>query len=304
MKVLEVENIRKTLSKREIIKGISFEVNEGEIFGFLGPNGAGKTTTIKMIVGFISPNSGSIKIMGHDIQNERAEALKYIGAVVENPELYTYLSGMENLMQIARVRNIDKSYVEEIVKLVELDKRIDDKVKKYSLGMKQRLGLAASLIGKPKLLILDEPTNGLDPSGIIDFRRIVKNVAQNTRAAVFVSSHILSEIQMVCDRVAFIDHGEILSVENIAEDNDEKKENAVLVTRDKEKCEKALKLIKDVNEFSYKENMFYLNLKKDSMPNVIFELSRYEVPIEEIYKKQVALEERYMELVEGGRKRV
>lgn len=304
MKVLEVENIRKTLSKREIIKGISFEVNEGEIFGFLGPNGAGKTTTIKMIVGFISPNSGSTKIMGHDIQKERAEALKYIGAVVENPELYTYLSGRENLMQIARVRNIDKSYVEEIVKLVELDKRIDDKVKKYSLGMKQRLGLAASLIGKPKLLILDEPTNGLDPSGIIDFRRIVKNVAQNTGAAVFVSSHILSEIQMVCDRVAFIDQGEILSVENIAEDNDEKKENAVLATRDKEKCEKALKLIKDVNEFSYKENMFYLNLQKDSMPNVIFELARYEVPIEEIYKKQVALEERYMELVEGGRKRV
>lgn len=303
MKVLEVKNISKVLSKRQIINGISFDVNEGEIFGFLGPNGAGKTTTIRMIVGFIAPNEGNISIMGHDIQRERAEALKYIGAVVENPELYTYLSGRENLMQIARIRNVDKSYVDEVVKLVELDKRIDDKVKKYSLGMKQRLGLAASLIGKPKLLILDEPTNGLDPSGIIDFRRIVKNVARNTGAAVFISSHILSEIQMVCDRVAFINHGEIQAVESINKENSEdEKENAVLVCRDEDKCKNALKLIDDVYEFSNKGENFYLNLKKDSIPKVIFELAKKSIPIEEIYKKQVALEERYMELVEGGKR--
>lgn len=303
MKVLEVQNISKMLSRRQIINGISFDVNEGEIFGFLGPNGAGKTTTIRMIVGFIAPNAGSIKVMGHDIQRERPEALKYIGAVVENPELYTYLSGRENLMQIARVRNVDKSYVDEIVKLVELDKRIDDKVKKYSLGMKQRLGLAASLIGKPKLLILDEPTNGLDPSGIIDFRRIVRNVARSTGAAVFISSHILSEIQMVCDRVAFINHGEIQAVESLNEDNSEDEhENAVLVCRDKEKCKNALRLMDDIYEFSNKEETFYLNLKKDSIPNVVFELAKKGIPIDEIYKKQIALEERYMELVEGGKR--
>jgi ABC-2 type transport system ATP-binding protein len=303
MKVLEVQNISKMLSRRQIINGISFDVNEGEIFGFLGPNGAGKTTTIRMIVGFIAPNTGSIKVMGHDIQKERPEALKHIGAVVENPELYTYLSGRENLMQIARVRNVDKSYVDEIVKQVELDKRIDDKVKKYSLGMKQRLGLAASLIGKPKLLILDEPTNGLDPSGIIDFRRIVRNVARSTGAAVFISSHILSEIQMVCDRVAFINHGEIQAVESLNEDNSEDEhENAVLVCRDKEKCRNALKLMDNIYEFSNKEETFYLNLKKDSIPNVIFELAKKGISIDEIYKKQVALEERYMELVEGGKR--
>jgi ABC-2 type transport system ATP-binding protein len=303
MKVLEVQNISKMLSRRQIINGISFDVNEGEIFGFLGPNGAGKTTTIRMIVGFIAPNAGSIKVMGHDIQKERPEALKHIGAVVENPELYTYLSGRENLMQIARVRNVDKSYVDEIVKQVELDKRIDDKVKKYSLGMKQRLGLAASLIGKPKLLILDEPTNGLDPSGIIDFRRIVRNVARSTGAAVFISSHILSEIQMVCDRVAFINHGEIQAVESLNEDNSEDEhENAVLVCRDKEKCRNALKLMDNIYEFSNKEETFYLNLKKDSIPNVIFELAKKGISIDEIYKKQIALEERYMELVEGGKR--
>ena len=197
MNVLEVKNVRKRLGKRDIIKGIDFEVKEGEIFGFLGPNGAGKTTTIRMLVGLIAPNSGNIIINGHDISKERELALSAVGAVVENPELYTYLSGRENLMQIARVRKIEKSYVEKIIELVGLKERINDKVRKYSLGMKQRLGLAASLITKPKLLILDEPTNGLDPTGIIEFRKIVKKVAKETNAAIFISSHILSEIQVM-----------------------------------------------------------------------------------------------------------
>src|SRR3712207_2058475 len=138
MNVLEVKDVKKRLGKRDIIKGISFEVKEGEIFGFLGPNGAGKTTTIRMLVGLIAPNSGNIIINGHDISKEREEALRATGAVVENPELYTYLSGRENLMQIARVRKIHKKYVEKIIDLVGLKERIDDKVKKYSLGMKDR----------------------------------------------------------------------------------------------------------------------------------------------------------------------
>ncbi|MBM6838423.1 ATP-binding cassette domain-containing protein, partial [Clostridium saudiense] len=129
-------------------------------------------------------------------------ALKEVGAVVENPELYKYLSGRENLMQIARIRKISKEEVEETIKLVGLENRIDDKVRKYSLGMKQRLGLAASLLSKPKLLILDEPTNGLDPSGILDFREVVQKAARERDMAVFVSSHILSEVQNLCDKVA------------------------------------------------------------------------------------------------------
>ena len=178
MKVLEVKNLKKRLGKREIIKDISFEVEEGEIFGFLGPNGAGKTTTIRMLVGLIAPNEGHIMITGHDIQKEREKALANLGAVVENPELYGYLSGRENLMQIARIRKIPKKDVEEIIDLIGLGTRIEDKAKKYSLGMKQRLGLGAALLGNPKLMILDEPTNGLDPSGILDFREIVKKAAK------------------------------------------------------------------------------------------------------------------------------
>ena len=194
MKVLEVKGVKKKLGKREIIKGLDLSVNEGEIFGFLGPNGAGKTTTIRMLVGLISPNEGEIVVCGKSVLSEKEQALKNVGAVVENPELYKYLSGRENLMQIARIRKVSKEEVEELIDLVGLKDRIDDKVRKYSLGMKQRLGLATALIGNPKLLILDEPTNGLDPSGIIDFRDVVKKAARERGMAVFISSHILKSL--------------------------------------------------------------------------------------------------------------
>ncbi|EDS77725.1 bacitracin transport ATP-binding protein BcrA [Clostridium botulinum C str. Eklund] len=302
MNVLEVKNVRKRLGKRDIIKGIDFEVKEGEIFGFLGPNGAGKTTTIRMLVGLIAPNSGNIIINGHDIAKERELALSAVGAVVENPELYTYLSGRENLMQIARVRKIEKSYVEEIIELVGLKERIDDKVKKYSLGMKQRLGLAASLITKPKLLILDEPTNGLDPTGIIEFRKIVKKVAKETSAAVFISSHILSEIQVMCDKVAFINNGVIQSIESVHGDviNNEF-ENIVLSVKNKEKCKDILVTLEFVKDVKLKEELFKMHIKKNFVPKLIFELVKRDIEIEEVYKSHAELEDRYIELVEGGK---
>lgn len=305
MNILEVKDVKKHLGKREIIKGISFNVKEGEIFGFLGPNGAGKTTTIRMLVGLIAPNSGSIVINGHDISKEREKALAAVGAVVENPELYTYLSGRENLMQIARIRKIDKEYVNEIIELVNLKDRIDDKVKKYSLGMKQRLGLAAALIAKPKLLILDEPTNGLDPTGILDFRDIVKKAARETKTAVFISSHILSEVQALCDTVAFINHGVIQSVESVngglVKDNIE---NVVLDVREKDKCVEILEGLEFVHSISSDNEMIKCNVNKGSVPELIFKLTENKIHIEEIYKKHAELEERYMELVEGGKRAV
>ena len=302
MNVLEVKNVRKCLGKRDIIKGIDFEVKEGEIFGFLGPNGAGKTTTIRMLVGLIAPNSGNIIINGHDISKERELALSAVGAVVENPELYTYLSGRENLMQIARVRKIEKSYVEKIIELVGLKERINDKVRKYSLGMKQRLGLAASLITKPKLLILDEPTNGLDPTGIIEFRKIVKKVAKETNAAIFISSHILSEIQVMCHKVAFINNGVIQSIESIHGDviNNEF-ENIVLSVKNKEKCKDVLATLEFVSDINLKEGLFKMHVKKGFVPKIVFELAKRDIEIEEIYKSHAELEDRYIELVEGGK---
>ncbi|MDV3429035.1 MAG: ABC transporter ATP-binding protein [Bacillota bacterium] len=302
MKALEVTDVKKRLGKREIIKGITFSVEEGEVFGFIGPNGAGKTTTIRMLVGLISQNSGEIKIMGHDIHKEREKALSYVGAVVENPELYKYLSGWENLMQIARIRNIDKEYVQQIVDLVELKGRINDKVKKYSLGMKQRLGLAASLISKPKLLILDEPTNGLDPTGIMDFREIVRKAAKGTGTAVFISSHILSEIEQVCDKVAFINDGVIQSEEYLNGDRKVNKEVYILSTFDDEKARKVLNNLEYVQNIIYRDGKFTLDIDGDNISDMIFKLAEEKIRIEEAYKKQKDLEDRYLELVEGGKR--
>ncbi|AGK95208.1 ABC transporter ATP-binding protein [Clostridium pasteurianum] len=312
--VLEVKDLYKTLGKREIIKGISFSIKEGEIFGFLGPNGAGKTTTIKMLVGLISPNRGSIKVMGNNIQTNKVEALKNVGAVVETPELYTYLTGRQNLQQLARIqKSITEKDIENIVEIVGLKDRIDDKVKKYSLGMKQRLGLAEALIGKPKFIILDEPTNGLDPTGIIEFRNIIKKAAKETKTAVFISSHILSEIQKLCDTVAFINNGEIQSIEtingNYNENTDntdsnvtEKFEHVVISTKEKENCIKILNSINYIKNVTENENEINIEITEGSVPKLIFNLAKENIPVEEIYKKYLKLEDRYIELVQGGNK--
>ncbi|GAA0179768.1 ABC transporter ATP-binding protein [Clostridium sediminicola] len=300
MNVLEVKNLKKRLGKREIIKDVSFSVKKGEIFGFLGPNGAGKTTTIRMLVGLIAPNSGSISIMGHDIKSERELALDKVGAVVENPELYTYLSGRENLMQVARIRKISKKRVDEVVELVQLTDRINDKVRKYSLGMKQRLGLALALLSKPALLILDEPTNGLDPSGILDFREIVQKAAKETGTAVFVSSHILAEIQQLCDTVAFINNGVIQSVESLNKKEKEKLVSVTLITKEIEKATAILSSLSFIKDFSSKENTFSIKVSEELIPEIVFALAEHRIPIDEIFKSHRELEERYMQLVEGG----
>lgn len=300
MKVLEVNNLKKVIGNREIIKDISFYVNEGEIFGFLGPNGAGKTTTIRMLVGLIKPTDGNIVICGKNLNKDPESSLKEVGAVVENPELYKYLSGRENLMQIARIRGISKEEVQDTINLVDLTDRIDDKVKKYSLGMKQRLGLAASLLSNPKLLILDEPTNGLDPSGILDFREIVKKAAKERGMAVFISSHILSEVQNLCDRVAFINNGVIKAVENVTNNSMETETDII-----------CLRLLNDIN-LEVLENLAYVNsakntddgiqiiLKSNKTSDLINYLSSNNYKIDEVFKLRKGLEQRYMELVEGG----
>lgn len=303
MNVLEVKNVYKHLGKRQIIRGISFSVKEGEIFGFLGPNGAGKTTTIRMLVGLIATDKGTISIMGNDIRTQREKALKEVGAVVENPELYTYLSGIENLMQVAAIRKVNRKKVDEIVELVGLKSRINDKVKKYSLGMKQRLGLGIALLSRPKLLILDEPTNGLDPSGIMDFRNIVKSYAKEYGTSVFISSHILSEIQQLCDTVAFINDGQIQSVESLNPENKEEKVSMVIVSNDTEKCGNVLSSIPYISNIELKEGKFSIKIDENNIPELIYKLSDSKVPVREIFEKHQELEERYVELVEGGNRK-
>ncbi len=209
--ILSVRGLQKTIGRKKLIHNISFDVYQGEVFGFLGPNGAGKTTTIRMLVGLMKPTAGTIRICGHDLQRQFVEAMRYVGCIVENPELYKFLTGRENLEQFARMLDgVTEQRIEQVVRLVGLENRIDDKVKTYSLGMRQRLGIAQALLAEPKLLILDEPTNGLDPIGIRELREFVRRLAEQEGVSVFISSHLLSEIEMMCDRVAILHQGKCL----------------------------------------------------------------------------------------------
>ncbi len=213
---LVVQNVKKTIGKKEIIKELSFSLKKGEVFGFLGPNGAGKTTTIRMLVGLIKPTSGKIFVCGYDLQKQFTKAIQHIGCIVENPELYPYLSGWENLEHFERMLpSISTTRIQEVVELVGLQNRIHDLVRTYSLGMRQRLGIAQALLGKPTVLILDEPTNGLDPVGIREMRQFIRTLAEQEQLTVLVSSHLLSEIQLMCDRVAIMSKGEIIRIDTV-----------------------------------------------------------------------------------------
>lgn len=198
--LFKVSHLNKTIGGRQILHDISFEAYAGEVFGFLGPNGAGKTTTIKIAVGMLSLDDGNIFINGTDIKKNFEKAMSNVGGIVENPEMYKYLTGMENLKQYARMRKgVTQERIDEVVKLVKLSNRINDKVSKYSLGMRQRLGVAQALLHRPKVLILDEPTNGLDPAGIKELRDILKETAHKENICVIVSSHLMSEMELMCD---------------------------------------------------------------------------------------------------------
>lgn len=216
--ILSVRDLSKSIGGKTIIDRLSLEVRDGEVFGFLGPNGAGKTTTIRMLVGLIRPTSGTVSIAGWNIRSHFRKAMRNVGSIVENPELYSFLTGWENLKQFSRMLgHIPETRIRETVQLVRLESRIHDKIKSYSLGMRQRLGIAQALLNRPRLLILDEPTNGLDPAGIREMRQFVRHLAEEEGISVFVSSHLLSEIQMLCDRVAVIHEGTMIRTASIRE---------------------------------------------------------------------------------------
>lgn len=209
--VLELVGLRKTIGKKEIIKGIDLTLGPAEVLGFLGPNGAGKTTTIRMIVGLIRPTGGHVQICGYSLANDFVKAMSNVGCIIESPDMYKFLTGRENLVQFANMdKRVTRQRVEEVVEIVGLKNRINDKVSTYSLGMRQRLGIAQALLCRPRLLILDEPVNGLDPAGINEFRNLIRRLADEEKIAIFISSHLLAEAQLLCDRVAIIKQGSIV----------------------------------------------------------------------------------------------
>ena len=213
--VLEVKSLTKRIGQTAIVDDVSFEVKRGEIFGLLGPNGAGKTTIIRMIASLINRTDGRVLINGHDLDQDFEGAMSNLGAIVENPEFYKYMSGRKNLIHYARMaaNPIPPERLDEVAELVKLDHAIEKKVKTYSLGMRQRLGVAQAILHKPALLILDEPTNGLDPQGIKEFRMYLRELADEG-IGVLVSSHLLAEMQLMCDRFAVIEKGTLIHIEN------------------------------------------------------------------------------------------
>jgi ABC-2 type transport system ATP-binding protein len=209
---LEARHLAKSFGARKAVIDASLTLRPGEVFGFLGPNGAGKTTTIRMLVGLVRPTSGSIAVAGHDLVREREAALRRLGCIVESPDFYDYLTGRENLQHFARM--IDRQAQERIEPLAELlrvRERLDDRVATYSLGMRQRLGITQALLGDPAVLVLDEPANGLDPAGIRELRALLRQLADERGLAVFVSSHLLGEVEKVCDRIAIVHRGRVLA---------------------------------------------------------------------------------------------
>ena len=218
MSVVQLKNVTKRIGSKTIVDHLSFDVLPGEVFGFLGPNGAGKTTTIRMIVGLMSMTEGEVRVNGLSVKSEFEQAMMHIGAIVENPEFYKFLTGYQNLQHFARmIPGITEERLQEVIALVKLEHRIHDKVKTYSLGMRQRLGVAQAILHRPSVLILDEPTNGLDPEGIRELRDYLRQLTVQEGLAVIVSSHLLSEMELMCDRVAIIQNGKLLDVRSFKE---------------------------------------------------------------------------------------
>ncbi|OLS36869.1 ABC transporter ATP-binding protein [Bacillus sp. MRMR6] len=294
---LSVDQLRKKIGKKEIIKGISFELREGEVFGFLGPNGAGKTTTIRMLVGLIRPTSGTIQVSGYNIVDNFEKAMKNLGCIVENPELYPYLSGYDNLLHFARMLDgIGEERIKEVTNLVGLTERIHDKVKTYSLGMRQRLGIAQALLGRPKVLILDEPTNGLDPAGIREMREFIRFLAEEEGLSVLVSSHLLSEIQLLCDRVAIISKGSVIrtdTVKNLLSN----RERAVWRFYPKEV---GIQILKGVTNIEVKDAETILTeYDEEKIPGWNKLLVEAGVSVLEVNRKLPVLEDLFLELTGG-----
>ncbi|MEG2354083.1 MAG: ABC transporter ATP-binding protein [Clostridium sp.] len=298
--VLEIKNISKTMGKRKIIDDLSLSVNGGEIFGFLGPNGAGKTTTIKMITGLLKIDQGEIIICGKNVKNDYESALSNVGCIIENPEMYGYLTGRVNLEIFSRMHeNISKERITEVINMVKLNNRIDEKVKKYSLGMRQRLGVAQALLHKPKLLILDEPTNGLDPAGIKELRDNLKELSQKEGLAVLVSSHLLSEMESMCDRFGIIDNGRIIDIKSLKEIKATKSNSVSTYALDVSDLDKAIDIIHSFKEdllVTKENNQLHLSLSKEDIAEINKLLVANDINVYEISHVSSSLEEKFMEI--------
>ncbi len=295
--ILEVKNLNKSFGQKKILKDVSFSIDEGAILGFIGPNGAGKTTTIKLILGLQSIDSGEVIINGFNIKTAFEKAIARVGAIVENPDSYMYLTGRKNLELIANTyQDVSKERIDEVIKITGLENRINDKVSKYSLGMRQRLGIAASIINKPNLLVLDEPTNGLDPEGIKELRDLLKDLAQKEHMAILISSHNLAELESFCSDVCIIKNGEIITTSSIKKLKKSDKSFYLIEVGSTKKIKKLLKKDDTIID----ENHLRVLREKNELANFIKKLVAEDIDIYEVKLLEMTLEEAFLKKAGGN----
>ena len=291
--IVEIKNLNKTIKGKHIIKNLNLSFYPGQITGFLGPNGAGKTTTIRMMTGLMHPSEGEVIINGHSLAKDYEEAISHVGVIVENPEMYKFMSGYKNLQHFARMhKGVTKERIDEVVAQVGLENRIHEKVKTYSLGMRQRLGLAQAMLHRPKFLILDEPTNGLDPAGIREFRMYLRKIAEEENVAIVVSSHLLSEIELMVDRIAVIQNGELIDLRELEQ------QAATQYYIEIGQHEKALEVF--ANKLTKQNTGFVLDLTKDEVPAFVRQLVEAGIDLYSIQPVQKRLEDQFIEMTGGG----
>ncbi|MBL7702378.1 MAG: ABC transporter ATP-binding protein [Ferruginibacter sp.] len=279
--IIQVSNLSKQFKDIHAVEDLSFTVEEGDVYGFLGQNGAGKSTSIRMLLTLIKPTAGSISIFGKDLSTNRNEILKQVGAVIEKPDLYKYLSAYDNLAIFAKMSGIkaDKKLLMDQLKMVGLDERANSKVKTFSQGMKQRLGIAVALIHNPRLIILDEPTNGLDPQGIADMRNLILQLSREMGKTIVVSSHLLSEIELVANRMLIIHKGKKIVEGKVAELLDPSRSLVQIETSDNTATREKLQQTKWSSSLQNKEGKLQLKMNKEDVPQLIAELVAMQVQV-------------------------
>ncbi|SET64645.1 ABC-2 type transport system ATP-binding protein [Salinibacillus kushneri] len=296
---MELINVKKTIGNKEIIKGLSFSINKGEVFGFIGPNGAGKTTTIRMMVGLMQLTDGDVRILGKSIKTDYKKAVREVGAIVENPEMYPFMTGAQNIDHYARmIPGITKERIKEAIHIVGLENALNEKVGKYSLGMRQRLGIAQALLHRPSVLILDEPTNGLDPAGIREIRQYIRKLAEEEDVAVIVSSHLLTEVELMCDRIGVLKNGELVATQAVNDSSTNTNQHSE-VSMEVSPADKALELLKKDYEMDVVHQNGSLTFKwdKEKIPELIKFLVSHEVSIFQVSVSKSTLEDKFFDLI-------
>ncbi|MFO1441778.1 ABC transporter ATP-binding protein [Bacillus sp. Bva_UNVM-123] len=293
--IVTTHNLSKRYGNTYRVKDVNLSVGEGDIFGFLGPNGAGKSTTLKMILGLTRPTDGKVKVFGKDFDANRRLILGQTGSLIESPSYYGHLSGLENMRIIQRLRGVPDRNISEALKIVRLENQKDKKVSQYSLGMKQRLGIAMALLSLPKLLILDEPTNGLDPAGIGEIRELIKSLPQRYGITVLISSHLLSEIEQIATSVGIINDGKMLFQGSMDELKNKSHPTIMIKTRNNMLAQELLST-KGFFPLQRGDSLVFENLKDEQIEQVNRDLVEANIGVLRIEDHKKNLESIFLEI--------